>query len=117
MSHTPDDWVAALPSDALSEADFRAWWNAGGRKLDMGRSCLRYRRWDDLDHALLTETIASGSGAAAAQRLPQRGHDHALGGQHAAHLAPGDDHPGHSQRPHRVLHQPGHPERLRGVPT
>jgi hypothetical protein len=41
------------------EAEFRKRWAAGGRRLDLGRSCLRFRSWDDLDAELLAETVAA----------------------------------------------------------
>ena len=37
-------YLMGLYADPEAEQDFRARWTAGGRRLDMGRSCLRYRR-------------------------------------------------------------------------
>ncbi|HLL32223.1 MAG TPA: DUF1801 domain-containing protein [Allosphingosinicella sp.] len=37
----------------------RAAWAAAGRKLDMGRSCLRFRRPEDVAEQVLAETIRS----------------------------------------------------------
>jgi hypothetical protein len=42
----------------ISEADFRARWNAS-RRLDMGKACVRFRRAEDLDLELIGEVIAS----------------------------------------------------------
>jgi hypothetical protein len=50
-----------LNLDPADEPTFRQRWVAGGRKLDMGRSCLRFRSLDDLDLELLREAIASTS--------------------------------------------------------
>lgn len=45
-------------TDPDAERDFRERWAAGGRRLDMGTSCLRYRRAADLDMALVAEVVA-----------------------------------------------------------
>ncbi|MGJ7440058.1 DUF1801 domain-containing protein [Aquipuribacter sp. MA13-6] len=50
-------YLMSLYADPDSERDFRARWTAGGRRLDMGRSCLRYRKAADLDLDLLAETV------------------------------------------------------------
>jgi hypothetical protein len=49
----------SLYSDSPQDQDFRARWAASGRKLDMGKSCLRFKRLDDLDLDLLAEVVAS----------------------------------------------------------
>ena len=42
-----------------AEADwFRERWTASGRKLDMGRSCVRFRRLDDVPLDVVGEAIA-----------------------------------------------------------
>ncbi|WP_380167037.1 DUF1801 domain-containing protein [Jannaschia sp. R86511] len=50
-------YLMCLYADTEAEADFRARWAAGGRRLDMGRSCLRYRRAADLDLDLVGEAV------------------------------------------------------------
>lgn len=43
-----------------AEAAFRKAWK-GGKKLDLGKSCLRFKSLDDLDLDLIASTIASTS--------------------------------------------------------
>lgn len=50
-------YLTCLYSDPALEQDFRTRWEAGGRRLDMGRSCLRYRRAADLDLGLVAEAV------------------------------------------------------------
>lgn len=50
-------YLMGLYADPEAERDFRARWTATGRRLDMGRSCLRYRRADELDTALVAEAV------------------------------------------------------------
>jgi hypothetical protein len=52
-------YLMGLYSDSEQDQDFRARWRASGRKLDMGKSCLRFKRLDDLDLDLLAEVVAS----------------------------------------------------------
>ena len=52
-------YLMALYPDGAREREFRQRWEAGGRRLDMGKSCLRFRSLDDLDLDLLAETIAA----------------------------------------------------------
>lgn len=40
----------------IGEEEFRSRW-AGAKKLNMGRSCLRYKSVDDLDVELIVETL------------------------------------------------------------
>lgn len=54
-------YLMGLYPDGEREREFRARWEAGGRRLDMGKSCLRFRSLDDLDLDLLAETIAATS--------------------------------------------------------
>lgn len=54
-------YLMSLYSGSDAERGFREKWEAGGRKLDMGKSCLRFKRIKDLDLELLTDTIASTS--------------------------------------------------------
>jgi uncharacterized protein YdhG (YjbR/CyaY superfamily) len=48
--------LSCLPG---AEANFRAAWKAKGRKLDMGKSCLRFKKLEDLDLDLIAKTIAA----------------------------------------------------------
>jgi len=52
-------YLMGLYSDSAQDKAFRARWLASGRKLDMGKSCLRFKRLDDLDLDLLAEVVAS----------------------------------------------------------
>ncbi len=52
-------YLMGLYGDAEREADFRRRWTATGRRLDMGRSCLRFRSADDLDLDLVAEVVGS----------------------------------------------------------
>ncbi len=52
-------YLMGLYSDSEQDQDFRARWLASGRKLDMGKSCLRFKRLGDLDLDLLAEVVAS----------------------------------------------------------
>ncbi len=42
-----------------AEANFRAAWKATGRKLDMGKSCLRFKKLEDLDLELIRKAVAA----------------------------------------------------------
>lgn len=46
---------------ADGDARFRERWTATGRKLDMGKSCVRFRRLDDVPLEVVGETIAETS--------------------------------------------------------
>lgn len=50
-------YLSCLYADPDAEREFRERWTAGGRRLDMGRSCLRYRRVEDLDLPLVAEVV------------------------------------------------------------
>lgn len=52
-------YLMSVYTGSDDERSFRERWEAGGRKLDMGKSCLRFRSLDDLDLDLLGETIAA----------------------------------------------------------
>jgi hypothetical protein len=54
-------YLMSLYPDGEREREFRARWEAGGRRLDMGKSCLRFRSLDELDLELLAETVAATS--------------------------------------------------------
>jgi hypothetical protein len=45
--------------DDKQAEEFRARWTADGRKLDMGKSCLRFRSTDELRMDLIEETVSS----------------------------------------------------------
>ena len=51
--------LMGLYASAERELAFRERWTADGRRLDMGKACLRFRRVDDLDLALVAEAVAS----------------------------------------------------------
>lgn len=52
-------YLMTVYGDETREQEFRTRWEAGGRRLDMGKSCLRFRSLDELDFDLLAETIAA----------------------------------------------------------
>lgn len=52
-------YLMALSSDSDDDREFREAWAAGGRRLDMGKSCLRFRTVDDLDLPLIARTVAA----------------------------------------------------------
>ena len=51
-------WLYSAPD---ADRVFRERWTSTGRRLDMGKSCLRFRRLDDLDLGLIRDTVASTS--------------------------------------------------------
>ncbi len=54
-------YLMGLYADSDEAAQFRRRWQAGGRRLDMGKSCLRFRGVDDLDLDLVAEVVAGTS--------------------------------------------------------
>jgi hypothetical protein len=52
-------YLNAVYSESVAATDLRQRWEAGGRRLDMGKSCLRFRKLDDLDPDLVAEVVAS----------------------------------------------------------
>jgi Domain of unknown function (DU1801) len=52
-------YLMALYSDSEADADFRAEWAAAGLRLNMGKSCLRFKSLADLDLDLVARTVAS----------------------------------------------------------
>ena len=48
-----------LNCEYASPSNFRERWEATGRKLDMGKSCVRFRKLDDVALDILGETIAA----------------------------------------------------------
>jgi hypothetical protein len=54
-------YLNAVYTGSAEEDEFRRRWEATGRKLDMGKSCVRFKRLDDLDLDLVSEVVASTS--------------------------------------------------------
>ncbi len=52
-------YLMALYSDSTEEADFAERWRESGRTLDMGKSCLRFRRLEDVDLGIVADTVAA----------------------------------------------------------
>ncbi|WP_108249596.1 DUF1801 domain-containing protein [Planctomonas deserti] len=52
-------YLMALYSDSAEEQEFARRWRESGRTLDMGKSCLRFRRIEDVDLGILADTIAA----------------------------------------------------------
>lgn len=53
-------YLMGLDADSDEDRAFRERW-AGAKKLDLGKSCLRFRRLDDIDVPLVAATIAATS--------------------------------------------------------
>ena len=51
-------YLNSVYGDGATEAWFRERWQASGKKLDMGKSCVRFRRLEDLPLDVIGETIA-----------------------------------------------------------
>jgi hypothetical protein len=51
-------YLMGVYSDPDEDARFRADWAATGRKLDMGKSCLRFKKLDDVDLDIVSRTVA-----------------------------------------------------------
>ncbi len=52
-------YLMANYGDLELESRFREQWIATGRRLDLGKSCLRFRSLDDLDLGLVGELVAA----------------------------------------------------------
>ena len=52
-------YLMGLYSDSVEDAEFRREWAETGLKLDMGKSCLRFRTVADVDLGIISRTIAS----------------------------------------------------------
>jgi len=52
-------YLMGLYSSVENELDFRERWTASGRKLEMGKACLRFRRLEELDLDLVAEAVSS----------------------------------------------------------
>jgi hypothetical protein len=51
-------YLNAVYSDRETEHWFRERWEASGKKLDMGKSCVRFKKLEDLPLHVIGETIA-----------------------------------------------------------
>jgi hypothetical protein len=52
-------YLMGVYADSAEEARLREEWQARGTKLDMGRSCLRFKRLADLHEDLVAEVVAA----------------------------------------------------------
>jgi hypothetical protein len=52
-------YLMGVYADPVEEARFREQWLARGTKLDMGKSCVRFRRVEDLHEDLVAGVIAA----------------------------------------------------------
>ncbi len=52
-------YLMGLYADSDEERAFRDAWAQTGLKLDLGRSCLRFTRLDDLDLGVIRDTVAA----------------------------------------------------------
>ncbi|MFJ3489421.1 DUF1801 domain-containing protein [Leifsonia aquatica] len=59
QKHYTSLYLMALYSDSAEERSFRKEWTRGGRKLDMGKSCVRFRTLADVDLPLVAKTVAA----------------------------------------------------------
>jgi hypothetical protein len=50
-------YLMGVYADSAEEARLRETWQARGTKLDMGRSCLRFKRLEDLHEDLVADVI------------------------------------------------------------
>ncbi len=52
-------YLTAVYASEEARRDFEAAYKATGKRLDMGKSCVRFRRLDDLPVSLIGETVAA----------------------------------------------------------
>jgi hypothetical protein len=52
-------YLMGVYADSAEEARFREQWQSRGTRLDMGRSCLRFKRLEDLHADLVADVIAA----------------------------------------------------------
>ncbi len=52
-------YLMCLYGNSAAEAAFRAAWSKTGRKLDMGKCCIRFKRLEDMPLEVLGKTIAA----------------------------------------------------------
>jgi hypothetical protein len=64
-------YLNSVYAGSVEQDEFRRRWEATGRKLDMGKSCVRFKRLDDLDLDLVSEVVASTSTDAFIQQYKQ----------------------------------------------
>ena len=69
-------YLMGLYGNSAAEKSFRAAWAKTGKKLDMGKCCIRFKRLEDLPLDVLGDTIASMSGRQVHCRL-RSGHSRA----------------------------------------
>lgn len=50
-------YLHAVYGDAALRSSFEAGWEESGKKLDMGKSCLRFRKLDDLALDVIADTL------------------------------------------------------------
>ena len=67
-------YLNAVYTGTVEEVEFRRRWEATGRKLDMGKSCVRFTRVDDVDLGLVSEMVAGTSVDEFIQRYKQMRH-------------------------------------------
>ncbi len=52
-------YLSGIYADEAARHSFEAAYRATGKRLDAGKSCVRFRKLDDLPLALISETIAA----------------------------------------------------------
>jgi hypothetical protein len=52
-------YLNAVYAGSVAEGALRDRWESTGRKLDMGKSCLRFKRLDDLDLDVISDVVAA----------------------------------------------------------
>jgi Domain of unknown function (DU1801) len=52
-------YLMGVYSDDAEAADFRRRWEAAGHKLDMGKSCVRFKRLEDVPLDVVADAVAS----------------------------------------------------------
>ena len=52
-------YLLGVHGDSAEDAEFRREWAATGLKLNMGKSCLRFRTVADIDLGIISRTVAS----------------------------------------------------------
>jgi hypothetical protein len=54
-------YLNSVYAGSVEQEAFRRRWETTGRKLDMGKSCIRFKTLDDLDLGLVAEVVAATS--------------------------------------------------------
>ena len=52
-------YLTGIYMDEASRAEFESAYRATGKRLDLGKSCVRFRKLDDLPLSLIGDTVAS----------------------------------------------------------